>query len=140
MGMEIEGLDKFDRYLLKKAQDVPKESYKIMRKLGTVARKKALTRGKAEVKKIEGDYQRGWKRGKAYRASDGSYRVKVYNSSMQAHWIERGHRIVGKKPEKKEHGFAKGKFVLDKSMREFQENEMVDMIGDWLDEMLDKGL
>lgn len=138
MGMEIEGLDKFDRYLLKKAQEIPKEALKIMRMMGNEARKKALQRGKKEVKKLSGNYQRGWKRGKAFKASDGSYKVYVKNLSPHAHLIEKGHRIVDS--EGQEHGFVEGKHILDKSMREFQDNEMVEILDAWLDNLLDRGL
>lgn len=142
MSFYIEGANEFDRYLIKKAQELPKEAFRIMRIMGQEARKKAVKRSKtkSEIGSVTRNYQRSWKRGKAFRRKDGSFAIEVYNNSPHAHLIEDGHRIVGKKPEKKEYGFARGRKILDKSMREFQDNELESMLGAWLDEMLDKGL
>ena len=135
--MDIKGLTEFQKELLELAQrKLPRESFKIMRKIGSKARTHTARKARREVKKVTGTYQKRWKRGKVFKGSDGEYVVRVYNSSPHAHLIEDGHRMITR--DGQEVGFVKGKKVLDKSMREFDE-EMDEMLSDWLDDLLESG-
>lgn len=138
MSLEIKSLDNFERMLLSKAtKELPRESFQIMRKMGSKARTLVAKKARTTVKKKTGIYQKSWKRGKAFKGKGDEYVIRVYNSSPHAHLIEDGHRQVTK--DGKEVGFVKGQGVLDKAMREFEEGEMVDMLEDWLDDLLESG-
>lgn len=136
--MEIKGLTEYQRGLMEVAQKrYPLESYKIMRQIGSKARTHVARKAKSTVHKVTGNYQKGWKRGKAFKGRNGEIVVRVYNSSPHAHLIEDGHRMITKGG--KEVGFVKGAKVLDKSMREFEEKEMESMLSDWIDDLLESG-
>lgn len=129
-------LDDFQKILLKKATEIPKEGLKIMRKFGKEAKKYAVKKGKVEVKKRTGNYHKSWKVGKAFKQGE-EYKIYVKNLSPHAHLIEDGHRNVDKTGV--EHGFTKGKHVLEDSVKEFEENHLEELLEDWLDDFLDRG-
>ncbi|WLR52462.1 HK97 gp10 family phage protein [Bacillus tianshenii] len=136
--MEIEGLTEFQRDLLEVAQrKLPKESKKAMRKVGSKARTQVARRARKEVNKVTGTYQKRWKRGKVFIGENKEIVVRVYNSAPHAHLIEDGHRQVTK--DGREVGFVRGKHVLEKSMKEFEDREIEKMLGDWLDGLLEEG-
>jgi len=136
--MEIKQLGPFEKKLLKMAtKEFPKESLKITRKMGAKARTLAAKNGRKAVKKRTGNYNKSWKRGKAYKRGR-DFTVSIHNTSPHGHLIERGHRIVDKSG--KEIGFQKGLFVLENSIDQFAEESMDAMLDEWLDELLDKGL
>jgi hypothetical protein len=136
MSLKSSGFDDFEKILLSKAIKLPKESMKIMRKMGSKARTVAARKSRSEVNKVTGNYHKGWKRGKAW-VNDGEYKILVKNYSPHAHLIEDGHRIVNKSGEEK--GFKEGKHVLEKAMNEFGETLMEQMLEEWLEELLDGG-
>ncbi|WP_456273627.1 HK97 gp10 family phage protein [Bacillus sp. AK031] len=137
--MEIEGLSEFQKDLLDVAQrKLPKESFKIMRKIGSKARTQVARVARSEVEKQTGNYHKGFKRGKAFRDEDGQIVVRVINSQPHAHLIEHGHRIVDKSGD--EHGFVPGKKVMEKGIQKFDSTGQFDkMLETWLDDMLDSG-
>lgn len=138
MSIEVKGLGNFERKLLQVAtRELPKESLRIVRKMGTRARTMAAKKGRAEVGNVSGTYRRGWKLGKAFKRGS-AYMIYVKNLSPHAHLIEDGHRIVGN--DGKEHGFQEGKHVLQNSMKEFEDTEMDQILEKWLDDLLGKGL
>lgn len=134
--MEIKGLTEFERDLLKQAQRMPKESFKVMRKLGSKARTFVAKKSRKEVNKVTGNYHKSWKRGKAY-SKDGEYQIQIRNIAPHAHLIEDGHRIVDKSGN--EHGFKEGEHILTDGINEFEEQVMGEMLEQWLDQLLDEG-
>lgn len=137
-GFEIKELDNFQKKLLKKAQkEFPRETYRFLRKAGSKGRTYIARKARKLVKKKTGNYHKAWKRGKAYKKRDGSYEVQIRNSAPHAHLIEYGHRQVSKNGT--EVGFVKGKHILEKGIKEY-ESQFLNMLEDWLDEMLEKGL
>ncbi|TCO69504.1 HK97 gp10 family phage protein [Marinisporobacter balticus] len=143
-GFNLKELDSFQKKLLQKAQkEFPRETYQFLRKAGTKGRTCVARKARKLVKKDTGNYQKGWKRGKAYkRRGEGSYEVQIRNSAPHAHLIEYGHvQVSGGKKGKggKEVGYTHGKHVLEKGIKEF-ESQYFDMLENWLDEMMEKGL
>ncbi|PEB56239.1 hypothetical protein CON65_15900 [Bacillus pseudomycoides] len=137
--MEIHGLTEFQRDLLAVAEvKFPKESKKIMRKIGSKARTQVARKARMDIKKITGNYHKKWKRGKVFKGRGGGLVVRVINSSPHAHLIENGHRQVTKSGQ--EAGFVPGKKVLDRGMLEFEASGKMDaMLSVWLDDLLDSG-
>lgn len=133
--MELKGLTEFQKDLLDVAQQkLPKETNKIMRKVGNKARTRVARKARSLVKKKTGTYHKKWKRGKVFKGKEGEYVVRVYNSAPHAHLIEDGHRMV---KGGQEIGFVKGKKVLEKGMEEFENSgEFEKMLGDWIDDLL----
>lgn len=138
MSIDFEGLTEFQKDLLEVAQvKLPKESYKIMRKIGSKARTKIAREARSKVKKKTGNYHKRFKRGKVFKDAEGKYVVRVINSAPHAHLIEHGHRVVRGGVEI---GFAPGKKVMDAGARNFNSSgEFEKMLSDWLDEELTKG-
>lgn len=139
--MEIHGLTEFQRDLLVTANvKIPKESKKILRKIGSKARTQVARTARTSVKRKTGNYHKKWKRGKVFKGNTGGLVVRVINSSPHAHLIENGHRQVTK--DGREVGFVPGKKVLDRGMLEFEASGKVEaMISEWLDDLLgDSGL
>lgn len=136
--MEFEGLSEFQKDLLEVGQKkLPKESIKIMRKIGSKARTHVARASRSKIHKVSGNYQKAWKRGKAFKDSNGNIVVRVINSSPHAHLIEDGHRQVTK--DGREIGFVPGKKILENGMKEFESSGQIDgMLYDWLDQMLDE--
>jgi hypothetical protein len=137
--MDFKGLTEFQRDLLEMAQDkLPKESYKIMRKIGSKARTEVAKKARRDVKKATGYYHKKWKRGKVFKGENGEIVVRVINSSPHAHLIEHGHRMVTQ--DGREVGFVKGKKVLEKGMKQFAgSDKMEEMLSDWIDDLLESG-
>lgn len=138
--MEIEGLTEFQMDLLEVAQQkLPKETPKIMRKVGSKARTQVAKRARRDVKKDSGKYHKKWKRGKVFKGRDDETVVRVFNSSPHAHLIEDGHRMVdhnGRYLGK----FVKGKKVLDNGMKDFDSSgQMEKLVSEWLDKLLKDG-
>lgn len=138
MSMEFEGLTDFQRDLLEVAQvRLPRETYKIMRKIGSKANTQVKKEARSKVKKVTGTYHKRFKRGKAFKDADGQIVVRIINSSPHAHLIEHGHRLVRGGVEV---GFVPGKKVMESGMANFDSSGQFDkMLSDWLDEELDKG-
>lgn len=137
MSLEIKKLDEFEKFLVKKAVDeLPRETKKIMRKMGSKARTLTARTARSKVNKLTGTYQKSWKRGKLFYDGE-KHVIRVYNSSPHAHLIEDGHRMVT--PGGREVGFVKGKKVLENSMKQFEGDDMDQMLSDWLDDLLESG-
>lgn len=137
--MEMKGLTEFQKDLLEVAQQkLPRETVKIMRKTGSKARTHVARKARRLVKKQTGLYHKKWKRGRVFKGENGEWVVRVYNSAPHAHLIEDGHRQVTK--DGKVVGFVRGKKVLDKGMKEFDDSgQFEQMLGDWLDDLLRSG-
>ena len=139
MGLEIKGLSEFQVDLLDVAQvKLPKQSYKIMRKIGSKARTQIVRKARSEVKKDTGFYHSKFKRGKVFKDAEGKIVVRIVNSAPHAHLIEHGHRQVTK--DGQEIGFVPGKKVMEKGMSQFDGSGTFDkMLLEWLDELLESG-
>ncbi|WP_369899747.1 HK97 gp10 family phage protein [Bacillus manliponensis] len=134
--MKVTGLTEFQKDLLVVAEvTLPKESKKIMRKVGSKARTHVARKARREVKKLTGNYHKKWKRGKVFKGYNGDLVVRVFNSSSHAHLIEDGHRMVTHDGE--EVGFVRGRKVLDKGIKQFEASgQMESMVSNWLDDLL----
>lgn len=137
--MEINGLSEFQRDLLDIAQEkLPRESYKIMRKIGSKARVHVARKARSEVKKVSGNYHKRWKRGKVFKGDNGELVVRIINSSPHAHLIESGHRMVTH--DGTEVGFVEGKHVLENGIMDFDNSgQFEEMLSQWLDDLLEGG-
>lgn len=139
MSMELKGLSEFQRDLLEVAQNkLPRESLKVMRKIGSKARTKVAAHARGAVKKDTGMYHKRFKRGKAFKDADGQFVIRVINSAPHAHLIEYGHRQVTKSGD--EVGFVPGKNVMSNGIAKFDgSGEFENMLSQWLDDLLDSG-
>lgn len=140
--MEFEGLTDFQKDLLEVAQvKMPREVNKMMAKAGnrlnTVVKKEA--RSAVDFDSGTGNYYKSFKRGKVFKAEDGTTVVRAINSAPHAHLIEYGHRLVR---GGKEVGFVPGRLIMDAAGKKFDSSgEFEKIISQELDRMLDeKGL
>lgn len=117
---------------------LPKETKKFMKSEAKIARKFIRAYAKSKVKKLTGNYLKGFKAGKkVYEWSDAEYNIRVYNSAPHAHLIEDGHRIV---VAGKTLGFVPGRHVMEEANKRFEaefldhvENNLADFIAKELD-------
>lgn len=117
---------------------LPKETEKFMKAEARELRKFIVAYAKTKVKKLTGNYFKGFKAGKkVYAWSDAEYNVRVYNTMPHTHLIENGHRLViaGKTV-----GFIQGRHVMEEAnkkyeaeFREHVENNLADFIAKELD-------
>lgn len=156
--MEMEGLDEFQKDLLSLAQEkLPRETYKIMRKIGSKATTQVRKVARAKINNSQDKlYYKSIKRGKAFKDDTDTFVVRVFSSAPHAHLLEYGHRQVvnpgkgigngrGVVPGKgigREVGFVPGQHVFSEGMKNFDDSgQYSNMISEWLDQMLDeKGL
>ena len=120
MSVEIEGLNEFTKEMVEIcSKEYPKQVKKMLQKSGNKLRKKVVSKARTKVKKKTGNYIKGFKRGKIiYSYGDVKYNIRVYNNSNHAHLIEDGHvQWSGGKQV----GFTKGKHVLEKASKLFEE-------------------
>lgn len=83
--MKIEdNLDDFNRNLDYMIAEMPRESYQVLRRTGSQARTIIARVARGLVKRKTGNYFKGFKRGKAHRTGDGTYRIRVYNNAPHA--------------------------------------------------------
>lgn len=117
---------------------LPKEIEKFMKAEARGLRKFMVAYARTKVKKLTGNYFKGFKAGKkVYSWSDAKYNVRVYNTMPHAHLIEDGHRIV---VAGKTVGFVPGRHVMEEANKCFEaefldhvENNLADFIAKELD-------
>lgn len=128
----------FENELLDLANNTtPKETRKHLMKEGLKLKRLTLKNAKQIISNPKtGNYFKGIKRGKVY-PYNGNLSVRVYNSAPHAHLIEYGHRQVTK--DGKEVGFVQGKYIFEKSEKEF-ENTYYNDTEKFIDDVIDKGL
>lgn len=132
--MKIEGLTDFQNDLLSVEKNAEKAFKEAMRVSGNKATRLVRKKGKALVKKDTGNYHKSFKRGKVFKDPAGDITVRVLNTSPHGHLIEDGHRQI---VNGKEVGFVRGKKVIEKGMKEFeQKREDVQEISKALDKLL----
>lgn len=134
-GLHIKGLDHFYKKLYKKAlTNLPKEAFKMLRKMGSRARTLAAKNARKKVNKVTGNYHKGWQRGRAYKKVTGEYQVRIGNTSKHAHLVEKGHIVIDKYGN--EHGYKKGTPVLEDTIQEFEAKYMKEFIENWLESLV----
>ena len=136
MDFNLDGLTSLQEDLLEVAQKkLPRETFRIMGKIGGKATTYVRKEARSKVKKKTGNYHKKFKRGKVFKDKNGQIIVRVINSSNHAHLIEDGHRLV---KDDREIGFVPGKKVLDSGIKNFDDSgQYENMLSEWLDEMLD---
>lgn len=138
-GLNGNGLTEFQRDLLAMTpKKVTRESFKIMRKIGSKARTAVAKEARAKVKKRNNVYHKRFKRGKVFKDPNDKIVVRVFNSAPHAHLIEHGHRQVTK--DGREVGFVPGRKVLEHGAENFSNSgQFDDMLSEWLDDLLRSG-
>ena len=132
--MKIEGLTDFQNDLLSVERNAEKAFKEAMRVSGNKATRLVRKKGKSLVKKDTGNYHKSFKRGKVFIDPEGDITARVLNTSPHGHLIEDGHRQV---VDGQEVGFVRGKKVVEKGMKEFeQKREDVQEISKALDKLL----
>ncbi|MCG3089134.1 HK97 gp10 family phage protein [Sporosarcina cyprini] len=140
-GLEFEGLSDFQKDLLEIAQvKLPRETIKMMRKVGNRANTHIKRVARAKVKSKTGTYYKRFKRGKVFKDGEGKWVVRVINSAPHAHLIEHGHRQVIKTAGVEiEVGFTPGKKVMDTGAKNFESSgDFEKIISKELDRMLEE--
>ena len=134
--MKIEGLTDFQNDLLSVERNAEKAFKEAMRVTGNKATTHVRKKARKLVKQKTGNYHKSFKRGKVFKGPDGAITVRVMNKSQHGHLIEDGHRQV---VNGQEVGFVKGKKVIKRGMKEFEEKrEDVKEISKALDKLLEK--
>lgn len=119
--IDIRELEEFHATLEKLEEQFPRESKKMLQKVGNKAKAIVYKNARRLVKKHTGNYFKSIKRGKVWDDTEG-ITVRVYSNAPHKFLIENGHRIVDKNGQ--EHGFQPGYKVFDRSSREIEENFM----------------
>lgn len=111
----------------------PKETESFMKAEAREMRKQVVRLAKSRVRKVTGNYFKGFKAGKkVYKWSDADYNVRVYNSAPHAHLIENGYRGLAWGHPK---GWTPGKHIMADGQKQYEpqfakhvENDLVDFI------------
>jgi len=93
----------------------PKESKRVMGRVGKQVKNIVKAEIKSRVGKKTGNYLKSIKRGKVFVSDNGEWTVRVFPSygiAPHAHLIEKGHRIV---INGEEHGYVHGKRIFEKA-------------------------
>lgn len=137
--MPLPGIDEVIRNMEHTVTAFPKETEKFMKQEARDLRKRMLAYAKTKVKKVTGNYFKGFKPGKkVYKWSDADYNVRVYNSAPHAHLIEYGHRAMfwGRSS-----GWVPGKHIMENAMQQFApefENHIENDLADFIVKELEK--
>ena len=130
MDNEIDGLIKNFTDVIDKSEDAVKL---FMKKEAQKERRRMLAAAKRKVKKVTGNYFKGFKVGKkVYSYPDAEYNIRVYNSAPHGHLIENGFRLsIGGKFIR----WMPGKHIMEEVHRDFEseyaadvENELVNFV------------
>ena len=94
-GFSSTELDDLTRALFRTAEKIyPKEAKKMLRKQGSVGRKKLRENTKSVTGKKTGNLLKGIKHGKVYQYKNGDFQIRVKNTAPHAHLIEYGHSNI----------------------------------------------
>lgn len=118
-------------------RNFPKESKRVMGKVGNEAKKIVKSEVKRRVGTKTGNYLRSIKRGKVFISNSAELTVRVFPSykiAPHAHLIESGHRLVKNGSEV---GFAQGKRVFEHAGRAI-ERDFNRIVEEEIDKELDK--
>lgn len=90
---DVKELSKFTQSLLRTAKkDFPKESLQFMKKQGMKLKRRVVSRAKARVGKVTGNYLKSIKEGKSYLYNGTEPTIRVYSSAPHSHLIENPHK------------------------------------------------
>lgn len=116
-----DGIDDFIKSINNTKKAYKKEVKKFMRTEGTELRKLTLKTAKSYVGEKSGKYQQSIKRGKYYKYKENNAdSIRVYSYAPHAHLIERGHEMIGHKPDKKHLGYVNGHLVFKAAADSFE--------------------
>lgn len=118
-------------------RNFPKESKRVLRRVGNEARKIVKAEIKQRVGRKTGNYLKSIRRGRVFESNYGELTVRVFPSyrvAPHAHLIEKGHRIVR---NGNEIGYVQGKRVFDKAGRTI-EREFSKIVEEEIDKELSK--
>ena len=130
MDNEIDGLIKNFTDVIDKSEDAVKL---FMKKEAQKERRRMLAAAKRKVKKVTGNYFKGFKVGKkVYSYPDAEYNIRVYNSAPHGHLIENGFRLtIGGNFIR----WMPGKHIMEEVHKDFEseyaadvENELVNFV------------
>lgn len=130
MENDLDGLIKNFTDVIDKSEDAVKL---FMKKEAQKERRRMLAAAKRKVKKVTGNYFKGFKVGKkVYSYPDAEYNIRVYNSAPHGHLIENGFRLtIGGKFLR----WMPGKHIMEEVHRDFEseyaadvENELVNFV------------
>lgn len=130
LNLEIEGLEEFERDLMKAINKSPTEARTTLRKTANAFRKSAKKRtpdsGIAHEKKLKKKY------GVKIKEKGVDMTALVYNSAPHYHLVERGHNLV---KNGKTIGFVTGQHMMEKTKNEFE-----GIVPEEFEKMIDKVL
>lgn len=128
MKSDIDGLIRNFTDVIEKSDNAAKT---FMRKEAQKERRRMISAAKRKVKKLTGNYLKGFKSGKkVYQWIDADYTVRVYNDAPHAHLIENGHRLIlGGKFIK----WVPGKHVMEDAHQQFESEYAEDVEDDLAD-------
>lgn len=128
MKSDIDGLIKNFTDVINKTDESAK---RFMRKEAQKERRRMLAAAKRKVRKLTGNYLKGFKAGKkVYQWIDADYTVRVYNDAPHAHLIENGHRLIlGEKFVR----WIPGRHVMEDTHRKFEDEYAADVEDDLAD-------
>lgn len=133
------GLNELNKEIEDLITHFPKKSIVLLKKVGNKGRTIVARKGRQLVGTDDStdkkSYHKKWKRGKVWEDSGEEFKVRIYNNSPHAHLLEDGWIITGK--DGSEHGFKEGLKVLEKGVREF-ENEYDQILEKEFDKILEK--
>ena len=118
-------------------RDFPKESKRVLGKVGNKAKNIVKAEVKRRVGRKTGNYLKSIRRGKVFISDSDEWTVRVFPSykiAPHAHLIEKGHRLV---KNGNEIGFVQGKRVFDKAGRAI-ERDFHKIVEDEMDKELNK--
>lgn len=103
-------------------RDFPKESKRVLGKVGNRAKNIVKAEVKRRVGQKTGNYLKSIRRGKVFLSDSNEWTVRAFPSykiAPHAHLIEKGHRLV---KNGEELGFVHGKRVFDKAGRAIEKD------------------
>lgn len=104
----------------------PKESRKVMNKVGLRARNIVKKEAKRTVKRKTGNYLRSIKRGKTFKSNADEWTTRVYSDSKapHAHLIEFGHEQEGGDYVEGRHIFKRSKALIEREYHNIVAEEL----------------
>lgn len=91
-GIDLSELDAFTDRLIQSSKEASKAQRKFLQQQGNKLKRKTKAQARlAGIQQHSGNYMKGIKRGKVWKARNGAQAVRVYSNAPHAHLIEDGH-------------------------------------------------
>jgi len=117
-------------------EEMPKETKKVLRKVGNRGVTWARRETKAKLNEKTGNYYKGLKRGKVFKDDEGKLVVRILNTAPHGHLIENGHRLVR---NGREIGFVPGKHIIENAAKNLEKSgDFETLLSRGLDDMIRK--